>query len=222
MSEISREDFFQWTFFALPPVGSGWSNDSKSVINLFYLTDWVFRAAPLSSPQTNGKSQLPQAEGLVERFYIRWTKYQEEVECLWEEQGNSLFPWSFSLWAKFSRAQQGSLLDKVKGRHPSPHRSFIEHMKQMQAWKAKIRAMVRHQIWKVQGARPGYIIEGPESQVRVFQYGEKGDNAPLYKCGQFLVRWHGPQELGERRGPVNCRVRQPGWRNGLQIHHISF
>ncbi|XP_072769033.1 neuromast-expressed gpi-anchored lymphocyte antigen 6, partial [Nerophis lumbriciformis] len=103
---------------------------------------------------------------------------------------------------------------------PSPHRSVIDHVAQLQARARKIWPMVREHMEKAQREQAKTYNRG--ATLREFQVGEKVlVLVPSSEC-KFLARWQGPYEVIERMGPVNYKVNQPGRRKGHQIYHVNI
>ncbi|XP_031133842.1 uncharacterized protein LOC116035058 [Sander lucioperca] len=103
---------------------------------------------------------------------------------------------------------------------PSPHRSVIEYVDQMQERMAKIWPLVWQHLQQAQQAQAQ--VYNRNAQVREFRPGEFVlVLIPTAEC-KFLAKWHGPSVVVEKVSGVNYKVRQLGRRKSCQIYHINL
>ena len=103
---------------------------------------------------------------------------------------------------------------------PLPHRLVVDHIEQMHVRMKKVWPLVCEHMEKAQARQAHTYNQG--ARIREFKPGEKVlVLIPTNEC-KFLAKWHGPYKVVEKVGPVNYRVRQPGWRKGHQVYHINL
>ncbi|XP_072768318.1 uncharacterized protein [Nerophis lumbriciformis] len=175
-------------------------------------------------------------DGLVERFNCTLKKMLKKVADEDGKDWDHLIPYVLFAIREVPQASTGfSPFELVYGRRPrgvldiaketwenqpSPHRSVIDHVAQLQARARKIWPMVREHMEKAQREQAKTYNRG--ATLREFQVGEKVlVLVPSSEC-KFLARWQGPYEVIERMGPVNYKVNQPGRRKGHQIYHVNI
>ncbi|KAI2645462.1 Retrovirus-related Pol polyprotein from transposon 17.6 [Labeo rohita] len=103
---------------------------------------------------------------------------------------------------------------------PAPHRTVIEHVKQMREWIDRVMPLVREHLCKAQQAQQRHYNQAaqprsvqPRDWVMVL--------VPTSAC-KFLASWQGPYTVIEKVGPVTYRLRQPGRRQPEQLYHINL
>ncbi|XP_061837516.1 uncharacterized protein [Nerophis lumbriciformis] len=175
-------------------------------------------------------------DGLVERFNCTLKKMLKKVADEDGKDWDHLIPYVLFAIREVPQASTGfSPFELVYGRRPrgvldiaketwenqpSPHRSVIDHVAQLQARARKIWPMVREHMEKAQREQAKTYNRG--ATLREFQVGEKVlVLVPSGEC-KFFARWQGPYEVIERMGPVNYKVNQPGRRKGHQIYHVNI
>ncbi|KAL6462880.1 hypothetical protein MHYP_G00293020 [Metynnis hypsauchen] len=122
----------------------------------------------------------------------------------------------------YSRRPRG-LLDVVREaweQQPSPYRSVIEYVQEMQQRIDAVAPIVREHMEEAQrGQQRAY---NRPAQPREFQPGDRVlVLVPTTTC-KFLATWQGPYTVREKVGPVNYRLDQPGRRKSQQVYHINL
>ncbi|XP_072772650.1 uncharacterized protein [Nerophis lumbriciformis] len=162
-------------------------------------------------------------DGLVERFNCTLKKMLKKVADEDGKDWDHLIPYVLFAIREVPQASTGfSPFELVYGRRPrgvldiaketwenqpSPHRSVIDHVAQLQARARKLWPMVREHMEKAQRERAKTYNRG--ATLREFQVGEKVlVLVPSSEC-KFLARWQGPYEVIERMGPVNYKTTPP-------------
>ena len=103
---------------------------------------------------------------------------------------------------------------------PSPHRTLVEHVEEIQQRMTTLWPIVREHMAAAQQAQSRVYNRG--AQPREFGPGDRVlVLVPTSEC-KFLAKWHGPYEVLEKVGPVNYRVRQPGRRPPIKIYHVNL
>ncbi|KAJ8368294.1 hypothetical protein SKAU_G00083220 [Synaphobranchus kaupii] len=106
----------------------------------------------------------------------------------------------------YGRRPRG-LLDLAKEaweQQPSPHRTLVEHVEEVQERIATIWPMVREHMAEAQTAQARVYNRG--AQPREFAPGDKVlVLVPTSEC-KFLAKWNGPYEVMEKVGTVNYRI----------------
>ncbi|KAL6476008.1 hypothetical protein MHYP_G00145070 [Metynnis hypsauchen] len=124
----------------------------------------------------------------------------------------------------FSLFQQPrGLLDVVREaweQQPSPYRSVIEYVQEMQQRIDAVAPIVREHMEEAQrGQQRAY---NRPAQPREFQPGDRVlVLVPTTTC-KFLATWQGPYTVREKVGPVNYRLDQPGRRKSQQVYHFNL
>ncbi|KAL6458115.1 hypothetical protein MHYP_G00333450 [Metynnis hypsauchen] len=91
---------------------------------------------------------------------------------------------------------------------PSPHRSVIEYVQEMQQRIDAVAPIVREHMEEAQRAQQRAYNR--PTQPREFQPGDRVlVMVPTTTC-KFLATWQGPYTVREKVGPVNYRLDQPG------------
>lgn len=177
----------------------------------------------------------PQMDGLVERFNYTLKQMLKKVGYMdgknWDRLPYILFairevPQATMGYSPFEllygRSPRG-LLNLAKESwesQPSPHRLVVDHIDQMHVRMKKVWPLVCEHMEKAQARQAHTYNQG--ARIREFKPGEKVlVLIPTNEC-KFLAKWHGPYKVVEKVGPVNYRVRQPGWRKGHQVYHINL
>ena len=178
----------------------------------------------------------PQTDGLVERFNKTLKQMLRKTVDVDGKNWDQLIPFVLFSIREVPQASTGfspfellygrrprGMLDLAKEaweQQPSPHRSVIEYVDQMQKRMGKIWPLVREHMQQAQLAQAR--VYNRKAQVREFQPGEFVlVLVPTAEC-KFLAKWHGPYEVIERVSEVNYKVRQPGRRKPCQLYHINL
>ena len=178
----------------------------------------------------------PQTDGLVERFNQTLKRMLKKLITTDGRDWDQLIPYvlfairevpqsstGFSPFELLFGRRPRGLLDLARETwesQPSPHRSVLEHVEQLQARAQKVWPMVREHMEKAQRAQSRTYNRG--ATLRSFEVGEKVMVlVPTSEC-KFLAKWKGPYEVVEKVGAVNYKVRQPGRRKGTQLYHVNI
>ena len=178
----------------------------------------------------------PQTDGLTERFNQTLKKMMRKLVEIDGKDWDRLIPYVLFAIREVPQASTGfSPFELVYGRQPrglldiaretwesqpSPHRSVIDHIEQLQARARTVWPMVRQHMEEAQSAQARLYNRG--AKLREFQPGEKVLLlVPTTEC-KFLARWQGPFEIIEKTSPVNYKVGQPGKRKEQQIYHVNL
>ena len=178
----------------------------------------------------------PQTDGLVERFNKTLKQMLKKVAETDGKDWDRLIPYVLFSIREVPQASTGfSPFELVYGRRPrglldiakdawesqpSPHRSVIDHVQQLQARARKIWPLVREHMKEAQRDQARIYNRG--AAVREFNPGEQVlVLVPTSEC-KFLARWQGPYEITDKVGPVTYRVSQPGKRKAHQIYHVNI
>ena len=178
----------------------------------------------------------PQTDGLVERFNQTLKKMLKKIIDVDGKNWDQLIPFVLFSIREVPQASTGfspfellygrrprGLLDLAKEaweQQPSPHRSVIEYVDQMQERMGKIWPLMQEHMQQAQRAQAR--VYNRTAQVREFRPGELVlVLIPTAEC-KFLAKWHGPYEVVEKVSDVNYKVRQPGRRKTSQIYHINL
>ena len=178
----------------------------------------------------------PQTDGLVERFNQTLKRMLKKLITTDGRDWDQLIPYvlfairevpqsstGFSPFELLYGRRPRGLLDLARETweaQPSPHRSVLEHVEQLQARAQKVWPLVREHMEKAQRAQSRVYNRG--ATLRSFEVGEKVlVLVPTSEC-KFLAKWKGPYEIVEKVGAVNYKVRQPGRRKGTQLYHVNI
>ena len=181
-------------------------------------------------------SYHPETDGLSERYIQTIKRMLRKVADDERKDWDRLIPFIMFALREVPQASTGfspfellygrsprGLLDIAKETwetQPSPHRSVVDHIEQLQARARTIWPLVREHMEKAQQAQSRVYNRG--AALREFQVGEKVlVLVPTSEC-KFLAKWQGPYEIIERKGPVNYKVRRPGRRKGEVIYHVNL
>ena len=178
----------------------------------------------------------PQTDGLVERFNQTLKQMLRKIVEADGRNWDQLLPYllfsirevpqastGFSPFELLYGRQPRGLLDLAKEaweQQPSPHRSLVEHVEEVQERMAVLWPMVREHMAAAQAAQARVYNRG--AQPRVFAPGDRVlVLVPTSEC-KFLAKWHGPYEVIEKVGEVNYRISQPGRRPPEKIYHVNL
>lgn len=178
----------------------------------------------------------PQTDGLVERFNQTLKQMLRKVIDADGRNWDQLLPHlmfairevpqastGFSPFELLYGRQPRGLLDLAKEaweQQPSPHRTLVEHVEEVQERMATIWPVVREHMEAAQAAQAR--VYNRSAQPRVFGAGDRVlVLVPTSEC-KFLAKWHGPYEVIEKVGEVNYRIRQPGRRPPEKVYHINL
>ena len=178
----------------------------------------------------------PQTDGLVERFNRTLKSMLKKLAEVDGKDWDHLIPYVLFSIREVPQASTGfSPFELVYGRsprglldiaketwesQPSPHRSVVDHVEQLQARARKIWPLVREHMQKAQQQQCKVYNRG--AVRREFLAGEKVLLlVPTSEC-KFLAKWQGPFEVIEKVGAVNYKISQPGKRRGHQIYHVNL
>ena len=178
----------------------------------------------------------PQTDGLVERFNQTLKRMLKKLPDADGKDWDRLIPYvmfairevpqastGFSPFELLYGRQPRGLLDLAREAwesQPSPHRSVIDHIEQMQARAKRIWPLVREHMEQAQREQSRTYNRG--AVCREFRVGDQVlVLVPTSEC-KFLAKWQGPFEVVEKMGPVNYKVRRPGRRKGENIYHVNL
>ncbi|KAI2652407.1 Retrovirus-related Pol polyprotein from transposon 17.6 [Labeo rohita] len=167
----------------------------------------------------------PQTDGLVERFNQTLKQMLRRVAAEDKRDWDIMIPYvmfgirevpqastgftPFELL--FGRQPQG-LLDVAREaweQQPAPHRTIIEHVKQMRERINRVMPLVREHLSQAQQAQQRHYNRA--AQPWEFHPGDRHGPGP-----------HGPFTVTEKVGPVTYRIQQPGKRRNEQLYHINL
>ncbi len=181
----------------------------------------------------------PQTDGLVERFNQTLKQMLRRVVAEDKQDWDLMLPYVlFGIWEVpqastgftpfellFGRQPRG-LLDVEREaweQQPVPHRSVIEHVKEMRERIDRVMPLVREHLTKAQQAQQAQQRHyNRAAQPRKFQPGDQVMVLVPNSACKFLASWQGPYTITEKIGPVTYRVRQPGRRRADQLYHINL
>ncbi|KAI2644445.1 Retrovirus-related Pol polyprotein from transposon 17.6 [Labeo rohita] len=166
----------------------------------------------------------PQTDGLVEHFNQTLKQMLRRVAAEDKRDWDLMIPYvMFAVRELLFGRQSRGLLDVAREaweQQPAPHRTVIEHVKQMREWIDLIMLLVREHLSKAQQAQQRHYNRA--AQPREFQSGERVMVlVPTSTC-KFLASWQGPYTVVEKIGPVTYRLHQPGRRRSEQVYHINL
>ena len=117
----------------------------------------------------------------------------------------------------------GGILDLAKEAwesQTSPHRTLVDHVKQVRERMAQVWPIVPEHHQKAQQAQARTYNCG--AQLCLFRPGERVLVLIPTAEYKFLAKWQGPYEVVDRVGELNYRVRQPGRCNPTQLYHVNL
>ncbi|KAL1251468.1 hypothetical protein QQF64_019264 [Cirrhinus molitorella] len=178
----------------------------------------------------------PQTDGLVERFNQTLKQMLRRVAAEDRRDWDLMLPYVLFGIREVSQASTGftpfellfgrqprGLLDVAKEgweQQPTPHRTVVEHVKQMRDRLDRVMPLVREHLTKAQQAQQRQYNRA--AQPREFQHGDRVMVlVPTAAC-KFLATWQGPYTILEKIGPVNYRLRQTGRRRETQLYHVNL
>ncbi|KAL0148266.1 hypothetical protein M9458_056412, partial [Cirrhinus mrigala] len=178
----------------------------------------------------------PQTDGLVERFNQTLKQMLRRVAAEDKRDWDLMIPYvmfgirevpqastGFTPFELLFARQPRGLLDVAREaweQQPAPHRTVVEHVRQMRERIDRIMPLVREHLSKAQQAQQRHYNRA--AQPREFQPGDRVMvPVPTSAC-KFLASWQGPYTVVEKIGPVIYRVRQPGKRQAEQLYHINL
>ncbi|XP_053539534.1 uncharacterized protein LOC124628632 [Ictalurus punctatus] len=178
----------------------------------------------------------PQTDGLVERFNQTLKRMLRRVV---DEEGRNwdlLLPYVLFAVRECPQASTGftpfellfgrrprGLLDVAREaweEQPSPFRSVVEYVQDMQARIDRVGPIVREHMLAAQEEQKK--VYNRPAQPREFQPGDRVLLLVPSSACKFLARWQGPYTVLERRGPVNYRLQQPGKPKDGKLYHINL
>ncbi|XP_077959398.1 retrovirus-related Pol polyprotein from transposon 297 [Gasterosteus aculeatus] len=178
----------------------------------------------------------PQTDGLVERFNQTLKRMLRRVADEDKRDWDLMLPYvlfgirevpqastGFTPFEHLFGRQPRGLLDVAKEaweHQPAPHRSVVEHVKEMREKIDRVMPLVREHLVKAQQAQQRYYNRA--AQPREFQPGDRVMVLVPNSACKFLASWQGPYTVIEKVGPVTYRVRQPGRRRTEQLYHINL
>ncbi|KAI2645187.1 Retrovirus-related Pol polyprotein from transposon 17.6 [Labeo rohita] len=177
----------------------------------------------------------PQTDGLVERFNQTLKQMLRRVAAEDKRDWDLMVPYVLFGIREVPQASTGFtpfelLLPSTSGppgRGPRslgaaacPHRTVIEHVKQMRERIDRIMPLVREHLSKAQQAQQRHFNRA--AQPREFQPGDRVMVLVPTSACKFLASWKGPYTITEKVGPVTYRLRQPGRRRSEQLYHINL
>ncbi len=178
----------------------------------------------------------PQTDGLVERFNQTLKQMLRRVVAEDKRDWDLMLPYvlfgirevpqastGFTPFKLLFGRQPRGLLDVAKEaweQQPAPHRSVIEHVKEMRERIDRVMPLVREHLFKAQQAQQRHYNRA--AQPREFQPGDRVMVLVPNSACKFLASWQGPYTVTERTGPVTYRVRQPGRRKTDQLYHVNL
>ncbi|KAL0149631.1 hypothetical protein M9458_055158 [Cirrhinus mrigala] len=178
----------------------------------------------------------PQTDGLVERFNQTLKQMLRRVAAEDRRDWDLMIPYvlfgirevpqastGFTPFELLFGRQPRGLLDVAKEaweQQPAPHRTVIEHVRQMRERIDRVMPLVREHLCKAQQAQQRHYNRA--AQPREFQPGDRVMVLVPSSACKFLASWQGPYTVLEKLGPVTYRVRQPGKRQTEQLYHINL
>ncbi|KAL0152472.1 hypothetical protein M9458_052195 [Cirrhinus mrigala] len=178
----------------------------------------------------------PQTDGLVERFNQTLKQMLRRVAAEDRQDWDLMIPYVMFGIREVPQASTGftpfelpfgrqprGLLDVAREaweQQPAPHRTVVEHVKQMRERIDQIMPLVRENLSKAEQAQQRHYNRA--AQPREFHPGDRVMVlVPNSNC-KFLASWQGPYTVIQKMGPVTYRLRQPGRRQTEQIYHINL
>ncbi|KAL1282699.1 hypothetical protein QQF64_001502 [Cirrhinus molitorella] len=178
----------------------------------------------------------PQTDGLVERFNQTLKQMLRRVAAEDRRDWDLMLPYvlfgirevpqastGFTPFELLFGRQPRGLLDVAKEgweQQPAPHRTVVEHVKQMRDRLDRVMPLVREHLTKAQQAQQCQYNRA--AQPREFQPGDRVMVlVPTAAC-KFLATWQGPYTVLEKIGPVNYHLRQTGRRRETQLYHVNL
>ncbi|KAL0148983.1 hypothetical protein M9458_055787 [Cirrhinus mrigala] len=178
----------------------------------------------------------PQTDGLVERFNQTLKQMLRRVAAEDRRDWDLMIPYvmfgirevpqastGFTPFELLFGRQPRGLLDVAREaweQQPAPHRTVVEHVKQMRERIDQIMPLVREHLSKAQQAQQRHYNRA--AQPREFHPGDRVMVlVPTSNC-KFLASWQGPYTVIEKMGPVTYRLRQPGRRQAEQVYLINL
>ncbi|XP_067305997.1 uncharacterized protein [Pseudorasbora parva] len=178
----------------------------------------------------------PQTDGLVERFNQTLKQMLRRVAAEDKRDWDLMIPYvlfgirevpqastGFTPFELLFGRQPRGLLDVAREaweQQPAPHRTIIEHVRQMRERIDRVMPLVRENLSKAQQAQQRHYDRA--AQPREFQPGDRVMVLVPSSACKFLASWKGPYTVLERMGPVTYRLRQPGRRQTEQLYHINL
>ncbi|KAL0159612.1 hypothetical protein M9458_043337, partial [Cirrhinus mrigala] len=178
----------------------------------------------------------PQTDGLVERFNQTLKQMLRRVTAEDKRDWDLLLPYvlfgirevpqastGFTPFELLFGRQPRGLLDIAREaweQQPAPHRTIIEHVRQMRERIDRVMPLVREHLSKAQQAQQRHYNRA--AQPREFQPGDRVMVLVPSSACKFLAAWQGPYTVVEKVGPVTYRLRQPGRRQAEQLYHINL
>ncbi|KAL0169058.1 hypothetical protein M9458_037280, partial [Cirrhinus mrigala] len=178
----------------------------------------------------------PQTDGLVERFNQTLKQMLRRVAAEDKTDWDLMIPYvmfgirevpqastGFTPFELLFGRQPRGLLDVAREaweQQPAPHRTVVEHVRQMRERIDRIMPLVREHLSKAQQAQQCHYNRA--AQPREFQPGDRVMVLIPTSACKFLASWQGPYTVIEKIGPVTYRVRQPGKRQAEQLYHINL
>ncbi|XP_026116332.1 uncharacterized protein LOC113094960 [Carassius auratus] len=178
----------------------------------------------------------PQTDGLVERFNQTLKQMLRRVVAEDGRDWDLMLPYvlfgirevpqastGFTPFELLFGRQPRGLLDVAREaweQQPAPHRTVIEHVREMRERIERVMPLVREHLAESQRAQKR-LYDRP-AQPREFQPGDRVLVLVPTATSKFLASWQGPYTIIEKVGPVTYRVRQVGRRKEQQIYHINL
>uniref|UniRef100_A0A8C1YTF7 Gypsy retrotransposon integrase-like protein 1 n=1 Tax=Cyprinus carpio TaxID=7962 RepID=A0A8C1YTF7_CYPCA len=181
----------------------------------------------------------PQTDGLVERFNQTLKQILRRVAAEDKRDWDLMIPYvlfgirevpqastGFTPFELLFGRQPRGLLDVAREaweQQPAPHRTIIEHVRQMRERIDRVMPLVREHLTRAQQAQQRHYNRA--AQPREFQPGDRVMVLVPSSACKFLASWKGPYSVVERLGPVTYRLRQlrqPGRRQTEQLYHINL
>ncbi|KAI2645879.1 Retrovirus-related Pol polyprotein from transposon 17.6 [Labeo rohita] len=178
----------------------------------------------------------PQTDGLVERFNQTLKQMLRRVTAEDKRDWDLMLPYvlfgirevpqastGFTPFELLFGRQPRGLLDVAREaweQQPAPHRTIIEHVRQMRERIDRVMPLVREHLSKAQQAQQRHYNRA--AQPREFQPGDRVMVLVPSSACKFLASWQGPYTVLEKIGPVTYRLRQPGRRQAEQLYHINL
>uniref|UniRef100_A0A8C1MWX3 Gypsy retrotransposon integrase-like protein 1 n=1 Tax=Cyprinus carpio TaxID=7962 RepID=A0A8C1MWX3_CYPCA len=178
----------------------------------------------------------PQTDGLVERFNQTLKQMLRRVAAEDKRDWDLMIPYvlfgvrevpqastGFTPFELLFGRQPRGLLDVAREaweQQPAPHRTVIEHVRQMRERIDRVMPLVREHLTRAQQAQQRHYDRA--AQPREFQPGDRVMVLVPSSACKFLASWKGPYSVVERIGPVTYRLRQPGRRQAEQLYHINL
>ncbi|KAL0180385.1 hypothetical protein M9458_025827, partial [Cirrhinus mrigala] len=178
----------------------------------------------------------PQTDGLVERFNQTLKQMLRRVTAEDKRDWDLLLPYvlfgirevpqastGFTPFELLFGRQPRGLLDVAREaweQQPAPHRTVIEHVRQMRERIDRVMPLVQEHLSKAQQAQQRHCNWA--AQPREFQPGDRVMVLVPSSACKFLAAWQGPYTVVEKIGPVMYRLRQPGRRQAEQLYHINL